>query len=291
MRRDSDELEAHRAFVKDRPNEILGRVARRLRRATERLERRMAELRRIEAPSDLATEVNPSMTENPGEESEPPVERTLTSESYSREESDLPRSVALGQIALARPRSTLDPMKPRDGAEFPDERTRASLRKSSGPLFIALLLGAEEQDCSLIHRLFLEEREPKHQVNMYRWQGDLTLDQIGFDAIDPDAGRADGQPDLLIISDRLAGPLSCAAASRTLQEAALRARLLFPRVYLVALYSGGSGADPSNHPFSQLEEKTRLHDLPLFDDHLIGEVTPQRISRLLTSRVLFCRAR
>jgi hypothetical protein len=152
-------------------------------------------------------------------------------------------------------------------------------------LYIAILVGPDDLDSGTLRDQLRNQRRQRHDAIVYRWQGEFTLDVIGFDAIDLKADRESGRVDLVLMSDRLLGNRSGPAVSRELERIALQTRFRFRDSYLVGLMSDPADTvpDPMAHPFHGVERKARAKGVTVFDQHVPRELDHRRLTRLLVS--------
>jgi hypothetical protein len=150
-------------------------------------------------------------------------------------------------------------------------------------LRVAIVVGRDELTSGMIRNHFGRQRRQRHDALVYRWQGEFTLDVIGFDAIDPDVGRNLGRVDLVLLSDWILGPKVGRAPVRDLERIALQTRLRFRDSYIVGLMADPDGSDLKSHAFHSVERKARSKGIVVFDQVLPSQVSPERITRLLVS--------
>jgi len=150
-------------------------------------------------------------------------------------------------------------------------------------LYIAIIVGPDDLDSGGLRDQLRDQRRQRHDAMVYRWQGDFTLDVIGFDAIDHKSDRITGRVDLVLLSDRILGGAREQASVRELERIALQTRLQFRDSYIVGLIGDDSAAVGVNHAFHSVERKARSKGLTVFDQHLPREVDQDRVTRLLVS--------
>lgn len=150
-------------------------------------------------------------------------------------------------------------------------------------LYIAIIVGPDDLDSGVLRDQLRDQRRQRHDAMVYRWQGDFTLDVIGFDAIDHKSDRLSGRVDLVLLSDRILGGAAERASVRDLERIALQTRLQFHDSYLVGLIGDDGAAEMMKHAFHSVERKARTKGLTVFDQHLPREVDQDRVTRLLVS--------
>jgi len=154
-------------------------------------------------------------------------------------------------------------------------------------LYIAIIVGPDDLHSGLLRDQLGEQRRQRHDALVYRWQGEFSLDVIGFDAIDHKSDRGSGRVDLVLLSDRLLG-MAERSSVRDLERIALQTRLRFRDSYIVGLLSNGVDSELLPHAFYSVERKARAKGLTVFDQHLPRELDQDRVTRLLVS---FARSR
>jgi len=150
-------------------------------------------------------------------------------------------------------------------------------------LRIAVIVGRDELASGKIRNHFGSRRRQRHDALVYRWQGEFTLDVIGFDAIDPLADRDHGRVDMVILSDWVLGEQVGRSPVRDLERIALQTRLRFRDSYIVGLMTDPSGSDLEDHAFHSVERKARTKGMVVFDQVIAGPVHERRVTRLLVS--------
>lgn len=150
-------------------------------------------------------------------------------------------------------------------------------------LRIAIIVGPDELASGLLRNQLSAQRRQRHDALVYRWQGEFTLDVIGFDAIDPKANRHGGHVDLVLLSDWILGQQVGQGTLRELERIALQTRFRFRDSYVVGLITDPDASDLEHHAFYSVERKARTKGMVVFDQVLVGPVSQSTVTGLLVS--------
>lgn len=240
----------------------LSRVKCRLSKTTNRLQRHIEAIRNHE--------VAPGAYDHPGDslESIPGLETRFDRERVSR----------LRTLDYPVQGKLLAPVQP-----VPASRVGYAEWEPAESLYIAIIVGAEDLDSGVLRDQLRSQRRQRHDAMIYRWQGEFTLDVIGFDAIDHKSDRLSGRVDLVLLSDRILGQDVGRVPVRELERIALQTRLQFRSSYIVGLLSEGDITTLMGHAFQTVEQKARLKGVTVFDQLLPLTLEQERISRLLVA--------
>lgn len=148
-------------------------------------------------------------------------------------------------------------------------------------LRIAIIVGEKELGSGMLRNQFSALRRQRHDALVYRWQGDVTLDFIGFDAIDCNGDQRSDRVDLVLLSDQVLGPCIGGNTRRELERLALQIRFKLRDSYVVSICADDRSAGLDGHPFISVESKAREQGMIVFDDRLFGEIRQADITRML----------